>query len=307
MFPLLLAKVHTKPTEGIARVSAESPKREAKLKIDGIACFPITNGSTYKLIANWDYCFEVYGSVFFDAEPLNIKGYVNGYQTFEGKGVFATVGSYPESVINYAVKVKSDIDQYVYVISALSLPIDYPWYITTKNDVEEFNLLGTSKKVGDYDRAGFLQLGPKTSSVVTVEMDSTTTSFHCILQLGDNSYTQGLEKKEIYNYPSPKGIIIDASALSSEILTSVNVKINSTGNDWVTPISGYVTIQENHVYEESDIKEPDPGLSDGVIAAIVIVIIVVIAAVFAIWCCIKKMKAKGDNEEKDITNSSPNP
>ena len=94
MFSLFLAKVHAQSFKNIVNSNVDSPKRETKQYINGIYCYDISGSNAYHehLSARVDYCYNVYGSIFLNAKPVSIKGFIDGVLKFQGDGVFATLG-----------------------------------------------------------------------------------------------------------------------------------------------------------------------------------------------------------------------
>ena len=296
MFPLLLARARTESIDDIARASAESLEREAKRRINGIVCYKTTSGKFFSLKSGVNYCFQVSGSFFMNGKPVYIKGYVDGVEKFEGNGVLATVGD--GKYRDYKVVIRSDINQDVFVVSCLSLKIGVPCYITTKNNIDELNILQKKTYIGSLYRSYLLHLGPKTSVDVTANTDLDTSGTIDIISSDGYIYNDDTNK---FSFASMNSLLITASTLTDS--GTMNVRITSSGSEWITPLDGYVTVQDCHVYTESEFKEPKYENSLVVIIiTIVAVIVVIVIIVCIVCCCIKKKKheeVQGENEENN--------
>ena len=116
-----------------------------------------------------NYIWKVVKIIVLKQQELSLS-MQNLLKLFEGEGVFATFD--PEDEVSHlSVIVRSNIDQVATIISSLQITTRFPYYITTKSNVEEFNLLKKSAYYSDANHTIFIQLGQKASSDITITKD----------------------------------------------------------------------------------------------------------------------------------------
>jgi hypothetical protein len=254
------------------------------------------------LEANQEYSFYVYGSVFIDAKPVEITGFVDDVEVFSGKGVFATFGSDTEH--DYKVVIKSTTTQRdVTIIANLDFPIGYPCYITTKNNITKFNLLQEKKFMTEkqFYLTTFFQLGLKSYRRVTIETDDGSKGEIDQIDLESIPTEIGHKTEKSFSYYNIDGLL--GAAIGKTSSNKFYLSVESYGDEWVTAMDGFVTIKENYVYKDSDFKALESNgkkkdkklfLIIGIAAAVIVVIIII---AIVICCCMEKKAVKISNEE----------
>jgi len=251
------------------------------------------------------YCYRIINSAFINGKPVDITMYRNNQKTGNGKGIFAIVGENSDDCL---VMLESNVDQAVTIYHAIPIQTSVPTYFNTKNSLASFNLLKKNSKYDGYYMSCFLQFGPKMAVVLSGKSDQqsvgliyplpySTSNFYEV----NNGYTY---RREYLTLP---GVFIVAA--SSDKNGEFTVKFNSDGNEWVTPVSGFIKAKYGTVYSQSDFKEAEKSsLSTGAIVGIVIgsiIFIVLIILICCCCCCKKSAKVEQEEQQQGETNSYP--
>jgi hypothetical protein len=225
------------------------------------------------------------GSIFVGGTDILITGYENGFQRMSGKGVAAILG-YPDdnyyTYNTFVFTIESSKPQTVFVSNSISIPEDFPVYVTTRNSHEKIDILESCLEEGLYYYGGYILLGPKSDIQLNISTDYSTVAN--LTALGSGVYTvvrDGQEKTLTGVYEH--GYILNAVTRSRSY--SVYAELKSNGTAWPIEIDGFITGQYYRIYEASDFVLPGtiPGFAIAIIVIVAIIIVVVI--VICIVCC----------------------
>jgi hypothetical protein len=255
---------------------------------------------------NKKYCFTIYGSIFINGNPLKITGYVNTVKKFSGTGVAATIGD-SSTANTYTAMLESNTSEAFTVYGSISVPIGKSTFISTTNEVKNFDLLQMNKYSSSMYSASLLMLGSKTN--VHISIDSRAHTY------GDFKLLESSVKKSLsansgysYSYTSMKGLIMNArSSYSSH---GMYVEITCNGPNFVTPIEGFFTAKSCHVYTLNEFTSPtlSPKSTSAAIiavAAIACIIVIVIIIVLVIYFVKKSHKVETNLTESLVEESYP--
>jgi hypothetical protein len=174
-------------------------------------------------------------------------------------------------------------------------------YITTKNNLESFDVLAPTKNTNT--PSCFILLGPKTNLNLTTK---TTYSANGIIKfLEGNNYTFSPQTERYFNTTSTDGLLINV--YNPTKASSCYIKHTSNGEDWKTPIDGYISIEENSVYNDDDFYYSKGLETFSILLVVIFCIVVVVVAFLFIYCicCKKSKRAEGLYDEPPAYGAPP--
>lgn len=255
----------------------------------------------FDLVANVPICVAVYGSIFVNGEDIKLTGYVDGVKTVEGYGVFASLAS-SENRNECCFAIQSSKSQKITVVGDLALG-ERMTYITTKSNLEEFNIFEKNTLINNVYLTDFLALGKKTSISITVDTALLATG---TLQFSNSEeYKLQYYTKNVYQASEADYII---SSIGSTSDSGTHVTLTSNGDDWKTPLNGFITPEENHIYTESDFYNPDDSLlTTAQIVVIIVAAVVIIVGIIIYCCCCKKSRPQENKENPPQSSNNDSP